>query len=282
MVSVACIILVLNLTSWYFIVQLHGHLVNFIVPFFQLTSRLCLTSKLCPRNISVLFKSITEASSCFLCLFILTSRDATLVISLFFVPSALNTSNEKFIGLVWILLSLTNYSLIPVYVHPESTSAFTLSFLLFFIFMSACTFNFLFPLLFWWFGIIYLFWEFTWEISCTVPTWDCHQNPTSSCHLCCLILPESFISLSSVFSYSPWLCVLPCHIWNISLFLILSFLTGIPLLCVHTCCSWSTLASHSWSYCWTFWCLWAVLALCRLFLCPFCSYFVLLWTRIPV
>jgi len=99
-VSIACVFLVLNHTSWCFIVQLPGHLVNFIVPFFQLTSGLCLTSQSCTRNISVPFKSITATSSYSLYLFILTSRGATLVTSPFFVLSALNTSNEKFIGLV--------------------------------------------------------------------------------------------------------------------------------------------------------------------------------------
>ena len=156
-ISIVCVLLVLNLMSWCFIVQLSRYLVNFIVPLFQLTSGLYLTSQLCLRNISVPFKSVTAASSCFLCPFISTSRGAILVTSLFFVPSVLNTSNEKFIGLVWILLYLTNCSSIPVCVYLESTSVFTLIFLLFFVFMSACTFNSLFPLLFWWFGIIYLF-----------------------------------------------------------------------------------------------------------------------------
>jgi len=45
-------------------------------------------------------------------------------------------------------------------VYLESTSAFTLIFLLFFVFTSTCMFNSLFPSLFWWFGMIYLFWEF--------------------------------------------------------------------------------------------------------------------------
>ena len=169
-ISIICVLFVLNHTSWCFIIQLSRHLINFIVPFFQLTSGLCLTSQSYPRNIYVLFKSVTATSSYSLCLFILTSRGATLMISLFFVPSALNTLNEKFIGLVWILLSLTNYSSIPMCVHPESTSTFILIFLLFFVFISACIFNFLFPLLFWQFGIIYLFWEFIWAISHTVLT----------------------------------------------------------------------------------------------------------------
>ena len=44
-VSVAFVLLVLNLISLCFIVQLSGHLVNLIVLFFQLTSVLCLTSQ---------------------------------------------------------------------------------------------------------------------------------------------------------------------------------------------------------------------------------------------
>ena len=168
MVSIAYVLLVLNSMSWCFILQLSRHLINFMVLFFQLTSRLCLTSQSCPRNISMPFKSITIASSCSMCPLTSISRDITLVTSLFFVPSVLNTSNEKLIGFIWILLSLTSCLSIPICVHPESTSAFTLSFLLFFIFTSAYMFNSLFLLLFWWFEIIYLFWEFTWEISCTV------------------------------------------------------------------------------------------------------------------
>ena len=45
-VSVAFVLLVLNLISLCFIVQLLEHLVNLMVPFFQLTSGLCLTSQL--------------------------------------------------------------------------------------------------------------------------------------------------------------------------------------------------------------------------------------------
>ena len=146
-VSVAFVLLVLNVMSLYFIVHCPGHLVNLMVPFFQLTSELCLTSQSWPKNMSVLSKSVTAASSCFLWLLISISRGATLVTSPFLVPSALKTLNEKFISFVGILLSLTNYSSIPVCMHPESTNALTLSFFLFFVFMFACTFNSLFPLL---------------------------------------------------------------------------------------------------------------------------------------
>ena len=170
-VAISLVCLELNRMFLCIIVQLPEHLVNLMVPFFQLTSGLCLTSQSCPKNISVLSKSVTAASRVSLCLLISISRGATLVTSPFFVPSALNTSKEKSIDFIWILLSLTNCSSIPVWMHPESTSALTSNFLPFFVFTFACTFNSLFPSLVRRFGIIYLlFWDFTWKISCTVPT----------------------------------------------------------------------------------------------------------------
>ena len=249
--SMACVLLVLNSMSWCFILQLSGNLVNYIVLFFQLTSGLCLTNQSCPRNMSILFKSITAAFNCSLYLLILTSRGATLVTSPFFVPFALKTSNEKLIGLVWILLSLTNCLLIPMCVHPESTNVLTLRFFLFFVLTFACTFN-SFSALLCQLEIIYLSWEFT-EISHTVPTQDLHQNPSSGYFLYFLhhlIFLEPFVSLLTAFFYSPLQCVLLCHTWNIFWFLFLSFCSNIfgPYSC--TCCSWSTLASHLWNYCW--------------------------------
>ena len=113
-VFVALVLLELNHMSLCFIVQFPGHLVNLIIPFFQLTSGLCLTNQLCPRNMSVPSRSVTPASKVSLCPLISIPRGATLVTSLFFVPLVLNTSNKKFIGLVWILLSLTSCLLIPV------------------------------------------------------------------------------------------------------------------------------------------------------------------------
>ena len=169
-----------------------------------------------PRNMSIPFKSVTAAFSYFLCPLILISRGATLVTSLFFVPSALKTSNEKFIGFICILLFLTSYLSIPVWVHPESTSALTLRFLPFFVFTLACTFNSFLALLHW-LGIIYVFWEFTGEISCIMPTWNLFQNPASCCLLCYLhhlILLKSFTSSLTASLYSPLLCTLLYHIWN--------------------------------------------------------------------
>ena len=227
--------------SWCFIVQFPRHLVNLMIPFFQLTLGLCLTNQSCPKNMSILSKSITDAFRVSLCPLILISRGVTLVTSLFFVPLALNTSNEKFIGLVWILLSLTNYSSILVCVHPESTNTLTFNFLPFFILMSACMFNSFFSLLVRQFRIIYLlFWEFTWEISCTVPTRDLCQNSVPYPCLLYLNPPALFISSLSVCLCNLWQYAPSCCIWSIFVFLIPSFLIDNPLLCVHTCCSWST------------------------------------------
>ena len=155
--SVASIFPVLNLISQCFIVQLPGHLVNFIVLLFQLISGLYLTSQSCPRNMYVPFKSVTAASNCFLCPLISISRGAILVISLFFILSVLKTSNGKFIGFgfVCILFFLTSYLSIPICIHPESTNVFTLRFLPFFVFIFARTFNSL-SILLHQFGIIYL------------------------------------------------------------------------------------------------------------------------------
>ena len=98
--SIVCILLVLNLISLYFMVQLPGHLVNLIVPLFQLTSGLCLTSQSCPRNMSVSFRSITAASNHSLCLLTSISRDAILVTSLFLVPSVLKLQMRSLLVLL--------------------------------------------------------------------------------------------------------------------------------------------------------------------------------------
>ena len=135
------------------------------------------------------FKSVTAVSSYLLCLFILISKNTTLVTSPFFILSALKTLNEKLISFIWILLSLTSYSLISVCVHPELTNALILRFFLFFIFTFACTFNSFSELLYQ-LEIIYLLWDFT-KISCTMPTQDLLQN-SSACLLSCLIPPGYF------------------------------------------------------------------------------------------
>ena len=154
LLSVVCVLLVLNSISWCFILQLPGHLTNFIVLFFQLTFGLCFINQSWFKNVSVPFKSVTAASNCSLCLLIVISRGTTLVTSPFFIPSVLKTSNEKFIGLVCILFSLTSCLSIPVCVHPESTSVFTLRLLPFFVFTLACTFNFFLALLYQCYGTL--------------------------------------------------------------------------------------------------------------------------------
>ena len=192
---VAYILLVLNFISWCFILHNPRHLVNYIILFFQLISGLCLTSQSCSQNMSMLFRSITAASNCSLCLLILISRGAILLISLFFVLSVLKTLNEKLIGFIWIFLFLTNCSSIPICVHSESTNVLTLRFFLFFVLTFAHMFN-SFSKLLHWLGIIYFFWDFA-EISCTVPTWDLCQNPSSyflHCLLYCLVSLGLFIS----------------------------------------------------------------------------------------
>ena len=68
-------------------------------------------------------------------------------------------------------------------------------------------FNSCFPLLFQQFGIIYLFWEFTWEISYTMPTWDHHQNSVSFLCLHCQISLELCISSLTAFLCNSWLYV---------------------------------------------------------------------------
>ena len=236
LLPVVYILLVLNSISWCFILQLPEHLVNCIILFFQLTSGLCLTNQLCPKNMSIPFKSVTTASSYSLCPLILIYRGTILVTSLFFVLSMLKTSNEKFIGFVCILLSLTSCSLILVCVHPKSTSAFTLRFLLFFIFTFSYIFNSISTLLCW-FWITYLFWEFIEEISCIVLTQDLLQNS---------------ISCSSLY-YLYYLISLKSSISSLIAFLY----------------NWSTSAFHLWNcYC-SFQCPWAVLTFYMLF--PFLS-----------
>ena len=214
LVSVSWVLLVLNLISWYFILQLSRHLINFIISFFQLTSELCLTSQSWPKNMSILFKSTTTASICSLYLLILISRGVTLVISPFFVLSMLKTSNEKFISFVCILFSLTSYSSISICMHPEFTSALTLRFLLFFIFMFAYMFNSLSTLLSVW-NNIFILRTYKGDLSY-------HAYLKSSpkpyfffpFHHCsyCLILLESSIFLSIVSLYNLWQCALLYYI----------------------------------------------------------------------
>ena len=141
---------------------------NFIVPLFQSTSGLCFTNQSYPKNMSIPFKSVTAASIHSLCPLISTSSSANCVTSLFFVLSALKTLNNLFIGSVLIFSSLTNCSSILVWVHSESTSAYSYNSFLFFILILVCMFNSL-SLLFLWFRITYQFWDLLYrEVHCIV------------------------------------------------------------------------------------------------------------------
>ena len=98
-------------------------------------------------------------------------------------------------------------------------------FLLFFVFMFAHMFNSL-SILIYWFGITYLFWEFTSEISCTVPTQDLLQNLISCLLLCChrLLL---FIVFHNVFFF-----VILETFLSFLLFLLPAFFGHMPVLVV--------------------------------------------------
>ena len=168
---------------------------------------------------SVPFRSVTTASIHFLCPLISTSNNANLVTSLFFVSSALKTLKDLSIGSILILSSLTNCSLIPVWVHSESTNAYSHSSFPFFVLMLVCTFNFL-SLLFLWFGMTYQFWDLLCtKVCCIVPTPNLRQNPSLS-YLLSHLLDFSYSS-STLWIYNPLLGVLVCHICNnfLSLFL---------------------------------------------------------------
>ena len=139
---------------------------------FQFTSGLCLTNQLYPRNMSVPFKSVTATSICSLCLLILTSSSAYHVISLFLVPSALNTSNDLSISLVLIFSFFTSCLLIPIYVYPESTSTYSCSSFPFNVLTFICMLSSL-SLSFLQFRIIYWFWALVlWIKAQRVKQWN--------------------------------------------------------------------------------------------------------------
>ena len=109
--SIGCSLHVLDVKdiSWCCVLYSLEHLVNYIVPVFQFTSRLCLTNKLYLRNMSLLFKSVTVMLIYSVCLLISSSSGANLVTSPFLILSALETSNNLFIGSVLIFSFFTNY-----------------------------------------------------------------------------------------------------------------------------------------------------------------------------
>ena len=96
-----------NDMSQCFVLHVFEYLVNFIILLFQFISRLCFTSQLYSRNISMLFKFITTTSICFLYLSISTSSSANRITSLFFVLSVLKTLNDLSNSSVLIFSSLT-------------------------------------------------------------------------------------------------------------------------------------------------------------------------------
>jgi len=136
--SINCIYLFLNDISWCCVLQFFRHLVNHIVSMFQFTSRLCLTSQSYPKNIFMLFRSITATSICFLYSFILTSNSAYHVASLFLVLSILKTSNNWSIGFILIFSSFTSCLLILVCIYSEPTSIYSYNFFPFAVLILVC------------------------------------------------------------------------------------------------------------------------------------------------
>jgi len=140
-----------------------------MIPVFQFTSGLCLTSQLYSKNISVLFKSVTTTLIYSLCSFISTFSSVYYVNSLFLVLLELKTLNDWFIGFILIFSSLTSCLLIPVCVHPESTNVCSCNSFLFYVLTFVYMFSSLF-LSFLQFGITYQFWALYTEVLYTVPT----------------------------------------------------------------------------------------------------------------
>ena len=168
-----------------------------MVPIFQFTSRLCLTNQLCPRNMFMLFKSVTAMSIYSLCLLISTSSSANHVTFPFLVPSVLKTSNNMSASFVLIHSFLTNCLLISMYMYLEFTSACNHNSFSVCVFTFACMFK-SFSLLFCQCKITYQLWALVIWVLCTMPTQDHFQNPALCCLFQCLILPKYYNSLSFV------------------------------------------------------------------------------------
>jgi len=168
--SIGCNLLVLNVNNmfWYCILHSFVHSVNYIVPKFQFTSRLCLTNQSYPKNMTMLFKSVTVTSMCSLYSLISSSSGTNYITSPFLVLSVLKNSNDLFIGSVLILSFFTSCLSIPVWIQPESTSTFNHNYFLFDVLIYMCIFNSL-SLLSHQFGIIYQFLELLYtEVCCTM------------------------------------------------------------------------------------------------------------------
>jgi len=109
MSSVACNLYVLdmNVMSCYCVLHFLGHLINCIALVFQFTSGLYLTNQLFPKNMFMLFKSMTTMSILFICLLISSSSGTNLVTFPFLIPSVLKTLN-LFISSVFICSFFTS------------------------------------------------------------------------------------------------------------------------------------------------------------------------------
>ena len=183
---------------------------------------------------SVLFKFMTVMLIFFLCLFILTFSSVYCVTSLFLIPYVLNNLS---ISSILIFSSFTSCLLIPVCMHPESTSVCNYIFFLFFVLMLVCMFNFL-SLLFYWFGIIYQFWKsLCTEVCYIVPIPNLQQNSLTCHHSFHWILFRHFYSSSYIVINNLWKYALSCHIYSTFLHLIPSSAFYNSLSYIHICCS---------------------------------------------
>ena len=113
---------------------------------FQFISKLYLTNQSYLKNMFMLFKSVTTMLIYSIYLLISSSSNMNLVTSPFLIMFVLKTLNDLSIGSVLILSSFTSCLSILVYIHPESTSAFSHSSFLLNVLIFVHMFNSLFLL----------------------------------------------------------------------------------------------------------------------------------------
>lgn len=158
------------------------------------------------------------------------------ITSPFLVPSALKTLNNLSVGFILIFSSFTNYLSIPIWVYPESTSAFGYS-----SFLNVLTFVYMFnflSLLSCWYRTIYWFWELLYtKLYHIVLTPNLQWNSFTYYHLYCLNFPIYFCSSYFILTYSFLLSVLLYHIYNTFWSLFLSLVFNNPLPYIYICCS---------------------------------------------
>ena len=118
------------------------------------TSRLCLTSQLYPKNISILFKFITNVFILSMYPSIFSSSGVNLVTFPFLVPSVLKILNNLSIGFILIFLSFTSCLLISVQIHLKLINVLSHNFFPFEVFTFVCMLSSL-SLLFLLYGITY-------------------------------------------------------------------------------------------------------------------------------